>query len=75
MDSVTHTIGSSTTNATSIANTKETNFKNLHSTSGATVTFEAIWVDDIKPTNETITTTNNTNATSQTATLSCSDTV
>jgi hypothetical protein len=75
MDSVTHTYGSATTTATSISSTKETSFKNLNSTSGVTVTFEAIWVDDIKPTNVTITTTNNTNATSQTATLSCSDTV
>ncbi len=49
MDSVTHTYGSSTTTATSIASTKETSFKNLHSTSGATVTFEAQWIDDIKP--------------------------
>ena len=57
MDSVTHTYGSSTTTATSIASTKETSFKNLHSTSGSTVTFEAIWIDDIKPT-VTLTSTN-----------------
>jgi hypothetical protein len=75
MDGVTHTYGSSTTTATSITSTKEISFKNLHSTSGATVTFEAIWVDDIKPTNVTITTTNDVNAATQTATLSCSDTV
>ena len=43
MDSVTHTYGSSTTTNTSISSTKETSFKNLHSTSGATVTFEALW--------------------------------
>ena len=49
MDSVTHTYGSSTTTSTSIASTKETSFKNLHSTSGSTVTFEALWIDDIKP--------------------------
>ena len=73
MDSVTHTYWSSTTTSTSIASTKETSFKNLHSTSGSTVTFEALWIDDIKPTDVTITTTNNTNATSQTATLSCTD--
>lgn len=43
MDGVTHYYGNDTTTATSIANTKATTFKNLHSTSGATVTFEAIW--------------------------------
>ena len=42
MDSVTHTYGSATTTATSIASTKETTFKNLRSTSG-TVTFTAQW--------------------------------
>ena len=47
MDGVTHTYGTQTTTATSISSTKETSFKNLHSTSGATVTFEAQWVDDI----------------------------
>lgn len=41
MDSVTHTYGSNTTTATSISKTKETSFKNLHSTKGATVTFTA----------------------------------
>jgi hypothetical protein len=50
MDGVTHTYGSSTTTATSIASTKETSFKNLNSTSGETVIFEAQWIDDIKPT-------------------------
>ena len=44
MDSVVHTYGNSTWTATSIASTKATTFKNLHSTSGATVTFEAIRV-------------------------------
>ena len=43
MDSVTHTYGSSTTTNTSISATKETTFKNLHSTQGATVTFTAKW--------------------------------
>ena len=43
MDSVTHTYGSSTTTSTSISGTKATSFKNLHSTSGATVTFTATW--------------------------------
>ena len=47
MDGVTHYYGTNTTTATSIASTKETSFKNLHSTSGATVTFEALWIDDI----------------------------
>jgi hypothetical protein len=47
MDGVTHTYGTQTTTATSISSTKETSFKNLHSTSGATVTFEALWIDDI----------------------------
>ena len=42
MDSVTHTYGSSTTTSTSITSTKETNYKNLRSTSG-TVTFTANW--------------------------------
>ncbi len=50
MDSVTHTYGSSTTTATSISSTKETSFKNLHSTSGETVTFEALWNDQTPPT-------------------------
>ena len=43
MDTVTHTYGSSTTNATSIENTKEISFKNLHSVTDATVTFTAQW--------------------------------
>jgi len=43
MDSVTHTIWTGTTTATGIARTKETDFKNLNSTSGAIVTFEALW--------------------------------
>ena len=43
MDSVTHTYGSNTTTETSISDTKETSFKNLHSTQDATVTFTAKW--------------------------------
>lgn len=42
MDSVTHTYGNSTTTNSSISSTKETNYKNLRSTSG-TVTFTANW--------------------------------
>jgi hypothetical protein len=73
MDSVTHTYGSSTTTSTSIASTKETSFMNLHSTSGAEVTFEALWIDDIKPEVSLVAKTSNSNSTSQTATLKCSD--
>ena len=43
MDTVTHTYGSNTTNATSIASTDATSFKNLHATSGSEVTFKAQW--------------------------------
>ena len=46
MDSVTHTYGTSTTTATSIASTKETSFKNLRSTAG-TVTFTALWEPNV----------------------------
>jgi len=42
MDSVTHTIGSTTSQATSLTGRKETSFKNLRATSG-TVTFTAKW--------------------------------
>jgi hypothetical protein len=45
MDSVTHTYGSATTTSTSISGTKATSFKNLHSTSGSTVTFTAKWAE------------------------------
>jgi hypothetical protein len=73
MDSTTHTIGSSTTTATSVANTSETNFNNLTSISGNTVNFEALWTDTTKPTVTITAKTNNPSATSQTATLKCSD--
>jgi hypothetical protein len=43
MNSVEHTYGSGTTTATSIDNTKEISFKNLHSTTNANVTFTALW--------------------------------
>ena len=40
---VTHYYGQSTTIATTIENTKETSFKNLHSVTNQTVTFTAQW--------------------------------
>ena len=43
MDNVIHTIGTGTTTATSIASTLATLFRNLTSTSGAIVNFEALW--------------------------------
>ena len=43
MDDVEHTIGSSTTHATSISSTNATNFKNLNSISGSEVSFKAQW--------------------------------
>ena len=75
MDSVTHTYGSGTTTATSISSTKETSFKNLHSTSGETVTFEALWIDDIKPVASIESTTSDLKTKTQTATLKCTDEV
>lgn len=42
MDNCTHTIGGSTTTATSLTGITDTTFKNLHSTSGV-VTFKAHW--------------------------------
>ena len=47
MDTVTHTYGSSTTNATSISSTDATSFMNLHSATDATVTFTAQWTKNI----------------------------
>ena len=43
MDSTTHNIGAGTSTATSVASTKETSFKNLHSLHNNTVTFTALW--------------------------------
>ena len=74
MDSVTHTYGSSTTTATSISSTKETSFKNLHSTSGSTVIFEAQWIDDIAWTG-TLSTTSTLKSGTQRLTWTCTDTV
>lgn len=45
MDDVTHTIGSETTNATSVDASMAERFKNLRATSG-TVTFAARWDAD-----------------------------
>ena len=42
MDSITHTYGSATTNATTLNGRKETTYKNLRGTSGV-VTFKATW--------------------------------
>ena len=50
MDGVIHTYGTDTTTDTSIASTLATLFRNLNSTSGATVHFAALWNDNIKPT-------------------------
>ncbi len=46
MDDVTHTIGSETTNATSVDASMAERFKNLRATSG-TVTFGARWKADL----------------------------
>ena len=54
---------------------KETSFKNLHSTSGETVTFEALWIDDIKPVASIESTTSDLKTKTQTATLKCTDEV
>ena len=72
---VTHYYGNSTTTATSIASTKETVFKNLHSTNNSTVTFTALWIDNTNPTVTLTAKTDAPSVSSQTATLKCSDNV